>query len=326
MAINSYRSRLILVDGITGSGKSTTAQFICQQLEASGIKAKWYHEEEPGHPLESRFDVEHLQGEAEIEGFCEETPELWRRFAEMAQSDDRVHIIESYLLQDTARVLFQNNVDRGRITQLIKQILQSVTPLNPALVYFWQQDAAASLRRIWERRGERWAKWCIETDASAPYSQTVAGSNEEKAIALWRDYQAYANELVAGLTIPKLCIENTTPDWQRYQQQIADFLGLGLHTGSAEIDADIYGTYSTVVGDRQPQCTVAHDGERLCLLSNFLWPKMWLQPQGKDVLLIESLPLSLRCLRNPAGKVVAIRLEGVSRWDGCVLQRKDRQP
>lgn len=44
-------SKLILIDGITGSGKSTTTQFLASQLKENDIKVKWYHETQTIHPL-----------------------------------------------------------------------------------------------------------------------------------------------------------------------------------------------------------------------------------------------------------------------------------
>lgn len=44
-------SKLILIEGIPGSGKSTITQAISINLEASGIKHKWWYEEERGHPV-----------------------------------------------------------------------------------------------------------------------------------------------------------------------------------------------------------------------------------------------------------------------------------
>jgi thymidylate kinase len=49
-------TKLILVDGIPGAGKSTTAQFIARQLEKNGIKTKIYNETDNNHPL-GRFDI-----------------------------------------------------------------------------------------------------------------------------------------------------------------------------------------------------------------------------------------------------------------------------
>lgn len=34
------KTKLILVDGITGSGKSTTAYYIARQIEKNGIKVR----------------------------------------------------------------------------------------------------------------------------------------------------------------------------------------------------------------------------------------------------------------------------------------------
>ena len=44
-------SKLILVEGLTGSGKSIMAHMIARQLRHNGISATWIHEGELPHPL-----------------------------------------------------------------------------------------------------------------------------------------------------------------------------------------------------------------------------------------------------------------------------------
>ena len=44
-------TKLILIDGIPCTGKSTTAHFIARQLEKNGIKTKLFHETDTEHPL-----------------------------------------------------------------------------------------------------------------------------------------------------------------------------------------------------------------------------------------------------------------------------------
>lgn len=46
------KSKLIIVEGLPGSGKSTIAQFIAHQLQANHVKAQWYYEVGLYHPLE----------------------------------------------------------------------------------------------------------------------------------------------------------------------------------------------------------------------------------------------------------------------------------
>jgi adenylate kinase family enzyme len=45
------RTRLVLFEGIPGSGKSTTGQFIARRLAVLGISARWWHEEEAAHSV-----------------------------------------------------------------------------------------------------------------------------------------------------------------------------------------------------------------------------------------------------------------------------------
>ena len=45
------KTKLILVDGIPGSGKSTLSQFISKQIERNKIKVKWYFEHDMFHPI-----------------------------------------------------------------------------------------------------------------------------------------------------------------------------------------------------------------------------------------------------------------------------------
>ena len=58
-------SKLIIVEGLTGSGKSIMAHFIARQLEYNGIPASWVHEGEEPHPI--LMDVE-----SSIESFMAE--------------------------------------------------------------------------------------------------------------------------------------------------------------------------------------------------------------------------------------------------------------
>lgn len=41
----------IMIDGIMGSGKTSTAQYFTRQLDLNGFDAIWHHEEGENHPV-----------------------------------------------------------------------------------------------------------------------------------------------------------------------------------------------------------------------------------------------------------------------------------
>ena len=93
-------TKLIFVDGIGGSGKSTTAHFIARQMEKNNIKAQWFHENEDDHPLKwpekKENDTKYQLEKRRIETF----PQQWKKMIDKFKNDDCVYIIESYLFQD----------------------------------------------------------------------------------------------------------------------------------------------------------------------------------------------------------------------------------
>ena len=89
--------KLILIDGISGSGKSTTAQYINWQLNSNNIPATWYYEDEKNNPLAyEKADIEEMFTEEEARVFMEDFIHLIKGFVNTVLEDDKVHIIESY--------------------------------------------------------------------------------------------------------------------------------------------------------------------------------------------------------------------------------------
>jgi thymidylate kinase len=52
---------LIFVEGVPGSGKSTTAQFIARRLARSGRPARWFYEEQAPNPFVPEIDPAHYR-------------------------------------------------------------------------------------------------------------------------------------------------------------------------------------------------------------------------------------------------------------------------
>lgn len=306
-------TKLILIDGITGSGKSTTAQFLANQLKKNGVKVKWYHEEETDHPLGYEEDVEVFISQAEMEKFLGIIPKLWGQFVKQVRHSDEVHIIESHLMQDTVRILFQNNLEEARIIDFVMEIEDIIKPLNPALIYFHQQDANRSIRKIWERRGAAWKKWFVDSDIQTPYVKSSGLTGEAGVIKLWSDYQNFTNQLFERYHFKKLSMENSVGKWDDYHQQILDFLDLKLVTENKVLTLEektrYCGTYKELKG--KLRCTVKlHNDNLVC---DLIWPDIRILPmetKDKNFFYLESFPVFIKFKENEEGYIKELSLSG----------------
>ncbi|QSO55077.1 hypothetical protein JZ785_11360 [Alicyclobacillus curvatus] len=110
--------KLILVEGIPGSGKSTTAQYISRCLEQNGIPSEWFYEENSNHPvyafdsLESMSVLVRRLSEGQFDEVIEGALDYWERFALHVQRSGRVTVIDSCLFGYLTWSLFPNGADR----------------------------------------------------------------------------------------------------------------------------------------------------------------------------------------------------------------------
>lgn len=207
---------LILIDGIPGSGKTTTGEMIASDLVSRNIPHRLYPELEDDHPLRI-YDQEIplLQSAAEANRFADRVEELFRQFVEERIQYDGVAIVESWLLQNTISFAFNMGMDRRRILKLMENLKILLQKLAPVLIYYYQVDVEKSWRFICQERGPEWARQALgpELDFS-------------RAVADWAPNQEFVYDIVKGWEIPKLVIENRNYRWDSYTRRIMLFLGL----------------------------------------------------------------------------------------------------
>src|SRR5262245_20350008 len=97
-------TRMIFVDGLPGSGKSTTAAHVAGELEQLGIPCRLLREREADHPLNVGGDL-HPSGrttgarmfaEYTVGSFVDESLARWSAFGAEAMGSDCVHVLDSY--------------------------------------------------------------------------------------------------------------------------------------------------------------------------------------------------------------------------------------
>jgi thymidylate kinase len=140
-------TKLIIVEGLTGCGKSIMAHFIARQLQYYGARAYWVHEAESPHPIS--IDVG-----AGIEPYMEEMQVRWAAFVDKTESSGEVVVVEACFFNNLIETLLAHDVDRRRIVSYGYDLQKIIAPLKPALVYLTQRDVVQALDRNFLNRGE----------------------------------------------------------------------------------------------------------------------------------------------------------------------------
>ena len=111
-------SRLIFVEGLPGSGKSSTSQFICNQLRRHGQRGRWYHEEEPRHPV---APSKGLQDADSFAPYSETELGGWRDFVSTRTRWSEI-TIESRFFQGVIWTLLKVDLSPARTVEYIHAI------------------------------------------------------------------------------------------------------------------------------------------------------------------------------------------------------------
>lgn len=216
--------RLLIIDGIPGSGKTTTAIRIHNQLIAQGVRAKCLLELEENHPLlppmEQYYTLNTVEG---ANAFIQQLFNRYGRFVqEQLSSSEDVVIIESVLLQDVISVSHLQGMNITQLQNFTKSLQRLLMPLNPHLIYYHHADVERQWRFICGVRGNEWGPVSFQSD-----------EDFVQAGVLWSESQAFVRGVVDAWPIPKLIIENMDYTWAEYDTRIDDFVTETLLSASA---------------------------------------------------------------------------------------------
>ncbi len=215
-------SKLILVEGLTGSGKSIMAHFIARQLQYHGIPASWVHEAEVPHPI--LLDAE----PASMDEYTLKMRERWAEYVDQVSLSTEVSVVEACFFNNLIETLLAHNVDRAQIIQYAEVLQALIEPLNPTLVYLVQQDVDKALERNFKDRGKGFEHFVIRLVADLPLAKQRGWQGYEGMVIFWREFVTLTDELFRRFHLSKLEINNSAGEWDNYRRQVMQYLALPL--------------------------------------------------------------------------------------------------
>jgi hypothetical protein len=210
--------RLVLIEGIPGTGKSTMAAQLCAAANQSGIAARWYLEESNDHPVHPH-SLAAQRKDADFPAAC---LRHWSEFARRAKDDGMVHILEGSAFQSTVRFMMEQR--HAGIHGYFAEFQKSLAALSPLLMYLKPPQAAQHSRCISAHRGKVWAGKVAAYLEQTPYCVQHGLTGIEGMHRFWSDYAGLCDDLVAATRMPHRVIEVAAGDWQGSLPQALSFL------------------------------------------------------------------------------------------------------
>jgi hypothetical protein len=209
-------TKLILVEGLPGAGKTTASVHLGTVLQQQGIACRWFLEEDEPHPV-ACLDLR-------LRDLPQRLPPLWKTFTEQAQQDPTVTIIESRLWQNTALFMFMSEYPVAEIIQLHQLVWQLLAPLAPVLVYLHQDHTEHALRQLASFRDEEWLSWALETTSQYAWFRSRGLNDLAGWVEFFQEWQIVAEQLYRDWPYRKIRVEDPHDDWARAYQRLYRFL------------------------------------------------------------------------------------------------------
>ncbi|RAV09190.1 DNA/RNA helicase domain-containing protein [Paenibacillus contaminans] len=317
-------TKLIMIEGIPGSGKSTTAQRISHILQRKGGNLKWWYEEEQGHPVYIYDDYTSMQtivdelSSGNYRKVIDMALKRWQEFVEFVQSSSDIVIVDSCLFGYLTWSLFPFEVPKQEIEQYVKDVERMIQPLNPHIIYFYQTDIGAALKKICTRRGGDTEKNFIRSATQSPYGKSRGLNGFEGMVAYWRDYRDITDGAFQGLAFPKIAIDNSEGNWPQYNAKISEFLGIDRFDEALTVQQNLLhliGSYRAEK-DGSPDCMIQFESGNL--IADGLpqvWAKSTLIPKSSNVFDVQSLPFQVRFVEDDS---IRMYVTGPTLLDGPV--------
>jgi thymidylate kinase len=232
-------TKLVLIEGIPGSGKSTTATRVSDLILKSGIQCKCYLEWSEDNPIFiGRMDnlSEIISSSKSREA---DVLQQWHDFAQTAKQGNTVHIIESRFWQTDAMYLFLSGHSEDDIMTRNQCITSAITALNPVLIFLTPNDIAQHLvitanrkNRTWREseRGGSWEEWGNRIYEQQQWFSHCSRRGSDAFVQFFTEWTSIAERLFEMFPFRKIRIPFNHGNWDVVAITIRQFLNVPTET------------------------------------------------------------------------------------------------
>jgi thymidylate kinase len=211
-------TRLILIEGIPGTGKSTTAQWLAHEMVKRSIDSDWFMDEHRDHPVNVSART--------TDEFVQNTLENWTNFADKQLLENSVVVLDGSLFSRCIHDLLPRDEPDDRIVAIMRKILHIARLLNPVIVLFTQTDLDKSFLHTLDQRGKVWSDSMVEAMENSAYAHNRQIGGVEGLTQFYEHFMRLTWRVLREEQVNRIEILDGQDDWPGTYQKILDFLVL----------------------------------------------------------------------------------------------------
>lgn len=224
---------LIIVEGIPGTGKSTMAQFLNEQLKQNGVSTKWLHEGIDDHfiwnDLEDYFEEDGTILKANFENYSKTLIKKFEEMKSRISKGDLVFILDGNLFAGYTNVYYKSDCDDQETLRYYRELESTLHDLNPLLIYLDTARVRAHTIETWENRAMWGKKVVIESYGKIPHIKRGGYTGDDVLYEYINPLHDQDLEYYETTNIDKLLFNIDERKYKTYQMAILNHLELEYH-------------------------------------------------------------------------------------------------
>lgn len=293
---NENRKKIIFIDGMSTTGKSTISDKINNYFIENNIEVKWLHEESVNNinlnldlPKHEEIGLQKLKLE------MKNLYNRWKDFYNEIKKDNNIYIIDSNFFKNIHDFMLLSELSGDEIKDYYNKLINIFEKEDIYFIFLKRNNIRESFESAYKNRGIFWENH-YKKHLNEKTKVFDEQNKEEKIYKYEKIYQNFIESIFNQFNVDKASINTEEEKWNDYTYLILNKLEL-IYLAKEEKKYD----YKKYIGNYSCESwniEVYYDKNKERLFLNAFWPNIQLEYLDNNTFKLDKFPLSMHYIED----------------------------